>query len=91
MLVMVSNSGRMPNHYFSDTELHLKVRNILSAPIQKHVALIAHSSSRVTLQAQTGQGYLVAGSGFGCTSPDIWRSKSSGFVVTGRSSSAATN
>ena len=34
MLVMVSNSGRMPNHYFSDTELHLKVRNILRAPIQ---------------------------------------------------------
>ena len=27
MLVVVSNRGRMPNHYFSDTELHLRVRS----------------------------------------------------------------
>ena len=28
VLVVLSNRGRMPNHYFSDTELLLKVRNI---------------------------------------------------------------
>ena len=43
MLVVMSNRGRMSNHYFSDTELHLRVRNILRAPIQNTVALIAHS------------------------------------------------
>ena len=46
-----------------------------------------------------GQRYFVARPGFGCTSLDIWRSRSrvlygrlrSGFVVTSRISSAAAN
>ena len=44
-MLVVSNRGRMPNHYFSDTELHVRVRKILRSPIQKSVALIAHSST----------------------------------------------
>ena len=44
MLVVVSNRGRMPNHY-SDTELHLRVRNISCDPSRTSVALIAHSST----------------------------------------------
>ena len=45
MLVVVSNRGRMPNHNFSDTELHFRVRNILRASIQNIFALIAHFST----------------------------------------------
>ena len=89
----------MPNHYFSDTELHLRVRNILRAPIQNICCTDCSLLDWVTLRAQKGQGYFVAGPGFGCTSPDIWRSRSrvrsgrlrSGFVVTSRISSAAAN
>ena len=45
MLVVVSNRGRMPNQYFSDTELHLRVRTFCVHPSRTSVALIAHSST----------------------------------------------
>ena len=45
MLVVVSNRCRMTNHYFFDTELHLRVRNICVYPSRTSVALIAHSST----------------------------------------------
>ena len=44
MLVVVSNRGRMPIHYFSDTELHLRVTFCVH-PSRSSVALIAHSST----------------------------------------------
>ena len=45
MLVVVSNRVCMPNHYFSNTALHLRVRNIFVHPSRTYVALIAHSST----------------------------------------------
>ena len=68
-------------------------------PSRTSVALIAHSSTG-DVASTTGQGYfVVAGPGFGCTSPDIWRSMNSlrsgrlrsDFVVMSRISSAAAN
>ena len=60
MLVVVSNRGRMPNHYFSDTDLHLRVRNLLRVhPFRTSVALIAHSS--------TGDVASTNGTGILCT------------------------
>ena len=56
--------GRRSNHLFSDIVLYLIVRNIPRAPIQN----ICYTGSL--------QGYLVAGSEFGWSSPAIYRSRS---------------
>ena len=86
---------RRSNHFFSDTVPHLRGQNILRAPIQS----ICFTPRLETLRIHTGQGYFVAGPGFGCTSPDICRRFSwvwsgchrCGFVIMLRISSAASN
>ena len=61
VLVVVSNRGRNPSHYFSDTELHLRVRN--SSP-RASVALITHSS--------TGDVASTNGTGVLCSKAWMW-------------------
>ena len=57
VFVVVSNRGRRPRHYFSDTELYLRVRNIGRAPIQSICCTGKLTPRLVTLRVQTGQGY----------------------------------
>ena len=45
VFVVISNMVRRPSHYFSDTELHVRVRTISVHPSRSFVALVTHSST----------------------------------------------
>ena len=64
VFVVVLNRSCMPNHYFSDTERHLRIWNICVHPSRSSVALIDRSS--------TGDVVTTNGTGVLCSRAWIW-------------------